>query len=91
MKIRCDTCVSCDSLFQEQHCIPLDPRHSVFEVKFYQNFPSWLKPIIEEFSLTRQAYSKYIKAVETVKRWSPSGYDRIPGRIRLLSTVGGYH
>ncbi len=90
MNIRSDTCVTCNGLFEEQHCIPCDPRHAVFEVKFYNIFPSWLKPIIEEFSLTRQAYSKYIRAVDAATRWSPPGCVRIPGRIRLHTNGGHY-
>lgn len=91
MNIRSDTCISCDSLFEEHHCIPIDPGHSVFEVKFYSIFPSWLKPIIEEFNLSRQAYSKYTRGVDAAMRWSPPGCDRIPGRIRLHSNNGGHH
>jgi len=51
-------------LYQEEHIKYSIPNHFVLEVKFFNIFPSWLKPVIASLNLRLQAFSKYTTCVD---------------------------
>jgi hypothetical protein len=52
------------NLFREPQLVPALKGLFVFEVKFERSTPSWLRPILAEFNLTRTSVSKYCHGVK---------------------------
>lgn len=75
-------------LFEEKSLDPLFRRHFVFEVKFYDSLPEWLVDVITEFSLQRQAISKYTLSLERARALHPGRYGRDKASL-LLPAWGG--
>ncbi|MBD3224485.1 MAG: VTC domain-containing protein [Caldithrix sp.] len=48
-----------DQLKENQQLFQVLPHHFIMEVKFRRGFAFWLRRILEDFNLTRQALSKY--------------------------------
>ncbi|HUT62476.1 MAG TPA: polyphosphate polymerase domain-containing protein [Anaerolineae bacterium] len=51
-------------LYQEEYIKYSIPNHFVLEVKFFDIFPSWLRPVIASLNLKLQAFSKYTTCVD---------------------------
>lgn len=50
-------------------CHPvLRPGHSLLEIKFNHTCPSWVNRLVQKYSLTDQAFSKYCLGLETLGR-----------------------
>lgn len=54
-----------EELFGDEELTPSLPGHFILEIKFSERFPSFLRAILEEFHLERQALSKYTICLET--------------------------
>lgn len=52
------------NLYQEYHIKYSIPNHFVLEVKFFEIFPSWLRPVIASLNLKLQAFSKYTTCID---------------------------
>jgi len=48
-----------NQLFMEERIIHAMPKYLVFEVKFYNGLPDWLRNIVRTYDLKRMALSKY--------------------------------
>jgi len=70
-----------DDLYCEENVIPALKDHFILEVKFFNHFPTWLRPITARFGLLRQSASKYISCVNSHKLTSTS---RQAGMHRII-------
>ena len=70
-------------LFEERSLTPLFRSHFVFEVKFYDSLPEWLVDVISEFSLQRQAVSKYTLSLERARALHPGRHGRDKSSLLL--------
>jgi hypothetical protein len=52
------------SLYEDRDAQFLIPDHFIFEVKFYQFLPRWVRNLIRELHLQRMAFSKYAAGIE---------------------------
>ncbi len=59
MNLRCSLRPSLEEIWDEELLEPSMQGFAVLEVKFFRGLPSWLKHVIEERGLRRQAVSKY--------------------------------
>jgi len=55
---------SIDDLYSEDKAIPALKDRFIFEVKFKDNFPGWLRPITGQLGMVRKAASKYVFSVD---------------------------
>jgi SPX domain protein involved in polyphosphate accumulation len=53
-----------DDLYTEKNVSPAIPGKFIFEVKFKDHFPGWLRPITGHLGLIRRAASKYVFCVD---------------------------
>lgn len=51
-------------LFEEDNLSLILPDHFILEVKYNHTFPRWMTPILSNFSLQKQALSKYCMSLE---------------------------
>jgi SPX domain protein involved in polyphosphate accumulation len=58
---------SIDELFEENKLSTALMGHFILEVKFNDHFPTWLNPIISNFSLRKQSASKYVISMDSSK------------------------
>ena len=56
---------SIDDLYSEKNVVPAIPDKFIFEVKFKDNFPGWLRPITGQLGLLRQSASKYVFCIDS--------------------------
>ncbi len=56
------------SLYEDREMAFLTPGHFIFEVKFYLRLPQWVRHVVREFDLTRQAFSKFATGIEVHRR-----------------------
>jgi SPX domain protein involved in polyphosphate accumulation len=65
--LRCLPYPGIDDLFREDKASYAMKDHFIFEVKFRENFPFWLRPVIGRLGLMKQAASKYVMCINTHK------------------------
>jgi hypothetical protein len=53
-----------EELFEENKLSPALSGNFILEVKFNNHFPSWLNPVISNFSLRKQSASKYVISMD---------------------------
>lgn len=53
-----------DQLFEEQALNEVIPDHFILEIKYNNNFPYWMTPVLARFGLQKQALSKYVMCLE---------------------------
>ena len=53
-----------------KNTVPVKKDKVVLEVKFFIAMPWWFKDMINRFSLKRQAFSKYMNAVDAISRFN---------------------
>lgn len=53
-----------DQLFEEQALSEVIPDHFILEIKYNNNFPYWMTPLLARFGLQKQALSKYVMCLE---------------------------
>jgi hypothetical protein len=58
---------SIDELFEENKLSTALMGYFILEVKFNDHFPTWLNPIISNFSLRKQSASKYVISMDSSK------------------------
>lgn len=58
-------------LYDDQNLKYAMPNHFVFEIKFFNGFPSWLSDILQRFNLSREAVSKYTICLDSQKIFNP--------------------
>jgi len=68
---------SSDQLFMEERIIHAMPKYLIFEVKFYNGLPDWLRNIVRTYDLRRMALSKYTICLDS--------HRELKKRSRLLS------
>jgi SPX domain protein involved in polyphosphate accumulation len=56
---------SIDDLYTEEKVIPANKGNFIFEVKFSDHFPGWLRPITGRLGLIRQSASKYVFCIDS--------------------------
>jgi hypothetical protein len=61
-----------DDLYSENKAIPALKDHFIFEVKFKDHFPGWLRPIIGRLGLIRRSASKYVFCIDSHHLTEPS-------------------
>ena len=49
-----------DDLYSDDKTVPAIPGKFIFEVKFKDQFPAWLRPITARLGMVRQSASKYV-------------------------------
>lgn len=54
-----------DDLFEEERLVPFLERDFVLEYKSENPVPEWFRRIIRKYNLSKQAYSKYVRGVDT--------------------------
>ncbi|MBL7025864.1 MAG: VTC domain-containing protein, partial [Candidatus Marinimicrobia bacterium] len=54
-----------DDLFEEERLVPFLERDFVLEHKSENPVPEWFRRIIRKYNLSKQAYSKYVRGVDT--------------------------
>jgi hypothetical protein len=54
-----------DDLYSEEKTKPAIPGKFIFEVKFKDTFPAWLRPITARLGMVRQSASKYVFCVDS--------------------------
>jgi hypothetical protein len=54
-----------DDLYSEENVAYANKGNFVFEVKFNDHFPGWLRPIAGQFGLLRQSASKYVFCIDS--------------------------
>jgi hypothetical protein len=59
-----------DQLFDEEGLAESYRNQFIFEVKFFQVLPQWIDRVLEKYSLTRMAVSKYTTSIERQSRSS---------------------
>jgi hypothetical protein len=53
-----------DDLYSEENVIPANKGNFILEVKFFDHFPGWLRPIIARLGLIRKSASKYVFCID---------------------------
>lgn len=61
-----------DDLYSENKVIPAIPGRFIFEVKFKDQFPVWLRPITGHLGLVRRSASKYVFCIDSHRLTEPS-------------------
>ena len=56
---------SIDDLYSEEKVIPALKDRFIFEVKFKDYFPGWLRPIVGRLGMVRRSASKYVLCVDS--------------------------
>jgi hypothetical protein len=56
---------SIDDLYTEEKIVPAKKGKFIFEVKFSDHFPGWLRPITGRLGLIRQSASKYVFCIDS--------------------------
>ncbi|HNR67642.1 MAG TPA: polyphosphate polymerase domain-containing protein [bacterium] len=59
-------------LFFDGDLLETLPGFFVFEIKFYNRVPSWIKSVIHDFSLHRRSLSKYIFSLDSHRQFKKS-------------------
>jgi len=54
-----------DDLYSEAKTVPAIPGKFIFEVKFKDTFPSWLRPITARLGMVKQSASKYVFCIDS--------------------------
>lgn len=54
-----------DDLYSDSKAIPALKDHFIFEVKFFDHFPPWLRPITARLGMLRRSASKYIMCIDS--------------------------
>jgi SPX domain protein involved in polyphosphate accumulation len=54
-----------DDLYSEKKVVPAIPGSFIFEVKFKDSFPGWLRPITGHLGLIRRSASKYVFCIDS--------------------------
>jgi hypothetical protein len=54
-----------NDLYREHKVFPALKGRFIFEVKFLERFPGWLRPVIARFGMLRQSASKYVMCVNS--------------------------
>jgi hypothetical protein len=54
-----------DDLFTEEKAIPALKDRFILEVKFFDHFPGWLRPITGRLGLVRRSASKYVMCIDS--------------------------
>lgn len=54
-----------DDLYSEANVVHANVGNFIFEVKFFDNFPGWLRPITGRLGLLRQSASKYVFCIDS--------------------------
>jgi hypothetical protein len=65
--LRCIAYPGLDDLYSDKNTIPALKDHFIFEVKFFDHFPGWLRPITGKLGLLRTAASKYVISIDAQK------------------------
>jgi SPX domain protein involved in polyphosphate accumulation len=63
---------SLDDLYSEEKALPALKDRFIFEVKFFDHFPGWLRPITGRFGLIRRSASKYVFCIDSHHLTEPS-------------------
>jgi SPX domain protein involved in polyphosphate accumulation len=71
-----------EDIYNESTLKPITPDFFILEIKYFFDFPTWARSIVEEFNLRLEAISKYstgidIHHVNSRIRFSPVGFSRI--------------
>lgn len=53
-----------DDLYSEKNAVEANKGRFIFEVKFFDHFPGWLRPITGQLDLVRRSASKYIMCID---------------------------
>lgn len=59
-------------LFSEENTVPANKGNFIFEVKFKDHFPGWLRPIAGRLGLIRRSASKYVICIDSHHMTEPS-------------------
>jgi hypothetical protein len=62
--LRCIAYPGIDDLYSEEKVIPALKDKFIFEVKFVDHFPGWLRPITGKLGLLRTSASKYVMCID---------------------------
>ena len=54
-----------DDLYSHEKALPAIPGHFIFEVKFKDTFPGWLRPITGQLGLIKKSASKYVFSIDS--------------------------
>jgi len=72
---------SIDDLYSEDKAIPALKDRFIFEVKFKDNFPGWLRPITGQLGMIRKSASKYVFCIDA---HNLTGSSKKADMIRLM-------
>jgi hypothetical protein len=61
-----------NDLFSEEKAVPALKDYFIFEVKFKEHFPGWLRPITGRLGLIKRAASKYVFCIDSHHLTEPS-------------------
>jgi SPX domain protein involved in polyphosphate accumulation len=61
-----------DDLYSDEKTVPAIPGQFIFEVKFKEQFPPWLRPITARLGMLRQSASKYVFCIDSHHLTEPS-------------------
>lgn len=61
-----------DDLYSDEKTVPAIPGKFIFEVKFKEQFPPWLRPITARIGMVRQSASKYVFCIDSHHLTEPS-------------------
>lgn len=53
-----------DDLYSEKNAVAANKGRFIFEVKFFDHFPGWLRPITGQLNLVRRSASKYVMCID---------------------------
>jgi len=62
--LRCIAYPGLDDLYSDKNAIPALKDRFIFEVKFFDHFPGWLRPITGKLGLLRTSASKYVMCID---------------------------
>jgi hypothetical protein len=64
--LRCIAYPTLDELYSDERSVAALPGRFIFEVKFREHFPSWLRPITGRLGMVRRSASKYVFCVNAL-------------------------
>ncbi len=77
---------SLTNLYNDGDLRPTMRQHFILELKFYGGYPNWLRHVVERYSLTRSALSKYTICLDA----SSLGRPQIRSRHSILQPTFGH-